>query len=526
MSQNSSLNTSFEVKLNDSSCKNYDYIYDITGNITEIREGGSLKYGYEYDPHGRLTEEKDYARNVVVLYDYNETGNLRGKSSYEMDSDKNPVLSSENTKTFTYGNSSWTDQLTEYNGQVITYDTSGNPVNYRGGMNFVWERGRSLKKITFSNNSSVDYKYNQNGLRTYKKAADDTVIEYEWDESVLLRERVKNSSTGMDYDIWYLYDSSDNVLGFEYSYLDSNNNKQKETVYYEKNFQGDIIGLMDENGSEFATYSYDAWGNITDTECESGYETAYSLNHIKYRGYYRDEESGFYYLQSRYYDSVTCRFINADDIGYFGASGTVWGYNLYLYGENNPIAFIDSSGNDAVAILSFLGIILVVAAVVTTCRIITSSNYRKVWRELAESIVSGMKSSLMGIGIAFQWCLSRAEEIIANLEKSFARAKCKPNYKTTTETHHIVAKKATRAKAARKVLDNLNIYIDSNINLVTIKTGLHRRLHTKKYYSLVNAIVVPSYDRGYDDKSRKRNVHRALNTLRAFLMALSDATPY
>ena len=284
--------------------------------------------------------------------------------------------------------------------------------------------------------------------------------------------------------------------------------------------------MIDENGSEFATYSYDAWGNITDTECESGYETAYSLNHIKYRGYYRDDESGFYYLQSRYYDSVTCRFINADDIGYFGASGTVWGYNLYLYGENNPIVFIDSSGNDAVAMLSFLGIIFVVSAVVTTCRIITSPERRKVWRELTESIVSGIKSSLIGIGIAFQWCLSRTEEIIAGMEKSFARTKCKPNYKTTTEDHHIVAKRATDANIAREVLRTLEINIDGSANMVRIKTGLHRRLHTKKYYSLVNAIVVPAYNRGYDYKSRTRNVYRALNTLRAFLKAVSSAAPY
>jgi RHS repeat-associated protein len=68
------------------------------------------------------------------------------------------------------------------------------------------------------------------------------------------------------------------------------------------------------------------------------------LNHITYRGYYRDEETGFYYLQSRYYDAEVGRFINADDTSYLGASGTVWGYNLYAYCENDPVILVDPMG--------------------------------------------------------------------------------------------------------------------------------------------------------------------------------------
>ena len=60
-----------------------------------------------------------------------------------------------------------------------------------------------------------------------------------------------------------------------------------------------------------------------------GNEIPYELNHITYRDHYRDEETGFYYLQSRYYDAEVGRFINADATSYLGASGTVWGYNLY-----------------------------------------------------------------------------------------------------------------------------------------------------------------------------------------------------
>ena len=105
---------------------------------------------------------------------------------------------------------------------------------------------------------------------------------------------------------------------------------------------------MDARGAEKATYVYDAWGNITNTVCYEGNETAYGLNHITYRSYYRDEESGFYYLQSRYYDARVGRFINADDVEMvYVTVGTIFRHNIYEYCNNNPIAYIDKDGKIA-----------------------------------------------------------------------------------------------------------------------------------------------------------------------------------
>lgn len=95
------------------------------------------------------------------------------------------------------------------------------------------------------------------------------------------------------YDIWYMYDSGNNVIGFEYIQLSEINETLKTTrIYYEKNLQGDVTGLLDARGAEIASYTYDAWGNIiTDTEksfCYEGYEVPFALNHVLYRGYYYD----------------------------------------------------------------------------------------------------------------------------------------------------------------------------------------------------------------------------------------------
>ena len=276
-------------------------------------------------------------------YTYDLAGNMRSRKIYVMDEDGNRTTE-EQSDYLSYGDLNWPDQLKTYNGENITYDASGNPLSYRDGINFTWSRGRNLEKITFEDGTTVKYRYNENGLRTYKETGD-TVTSYEWDGNTLIREQVRYKGTNEKYDIWYFYDAGGTVLGFEYNFLDAEGTKQTETVYYEKNLQGDVIGLLDQEGNETAAYRYDAWGNITESECSGGHETAYRLNHIGYRGYYRDEETGFYYLQSRYYDSEICRFVNADDVRIIGMQITsIFADNLYCYCNCNPVVNVDPNG--------------------------------------------------------------------------------------------------------------------------------------------------------------------------------------
>ena len=90
-----------------------------------------------------------------------------------------------------------------------------------------------------------------------------------------------------------------------------------------------------------------------------------TANPFRYRGYYCDNESGFYYLQSRYYDPVTGRFLNADDTAYLGVTETTSGYNLFSYCNSNPVYYKDSFGFGPVGaiiggILGFgLGVLLI-----------------------------------------------------------------------------------------------------------------------------------------------------------------------
>ena len=129
--------------------------------------------------------------------------------------------------------------------------------------------------------------------------------------------------------------------------------------YFEKNVQGDVIGLYRSDysssrgyyGTLVARYNYDPYGRPVSMTNASGTtisQTAYNVaayNPFRYRGYRYDGETGLYYLQSRYYDPETCRFINADS--YAGTGQGITGYNMFAYCNSNPICQIDVSGNAA-----------------------------------------------------------------------------------------------------------------------------------------------------------------------------------
>ena len=58
-----------------------------------------------------------------------------------------------------------------------------------------------------------------------------------------------------------------------------------------------------------ATYTYDAWGKVTENATSADTQNITETNPIRYRGYYYDTETRLYYLKSRYYDPAVKRFV-------------------------------------------------------------------------------------------------------------------------------------------------------------------------------------------------------------------------
>ena len=233
-------------------------------------------------------------------------------------------MKTENIGTYVYGNANWKDLLTEYNGNEITYDEIGNPLTYYNGTELKWTMGHRLKSAVRSDGVKIKYTYNADGLRT-SKTINNVKFNYYWNENKLTGQTFGGNTMYFRYD-------GDTLIGFEY-----NNNQ----YYYVTDLQGDIIAILNSNGNCVAEYKYDSWGNCTVTKDK---EYIASVNPLRYRGYYFDSDTGLYYLQSRYYDSNTGRFINADDFDMlqYGVG------NLFAYCDNNPVNFIDHTGNYSV----------------------------------------------------------------------------------------------------------------------------------------------------------------------------------
>ena len=420
--------------------KVFSYIYDLAGNITEIKLGDKKIYEYAYDVHGRITKELDYVNKTGCTYGYTSTGNVVAKHIKEINNDGS--LTNVRDVKYSYQNGEWADQLTQYDGQKITYDGMGNPIDYIDGKTFKWTRGRQLEQMTLKDGSSVTYKYNQDGLRTYKDTKE-SITNYQWDDSKLIRETVAYKGDEKKYDIWYFYNNDDEAIGFEYSEVD-NSNIVKTPIYFEKNKQGDVIGLLDTKGKELVKYSYDAWGNIVDVSYEN--ETALKLNHITYRGYYKDNESGFYYLQSRYYDSETGRFINADDVKILGIKDTsIYKDNLYCYCNNNVVNCTDPNGKSPIIIYyayEFIkACVILVGTVIAYCSIKKIMNSFKEYCKLVGNGMSGIAYTVVHGGKrAFSWGKSKIKKAIkavkAFTEVAKAEAKIRSRVKRTSKTRY------------------------------------------------------------------------------------------
>ncbi len=159
-----------------------------------------------------------------------------------------------------------------------------------------------------------------------------------------------NYANGSEYfTMRYTFDETGNVIGFSTHYPNFTNGYWEDYLFA-KNLQGDVVAMYlitVEPPRLIATYEYDEWGKVKTVRDATGAiltNPAHLANRnpFRYRSYHYDTETGFYYLQSRYYDPIISRFINADS---YGSTGQAFlGTNMFAYCLNNPVNAIDQSG--------------------------------------------------------------------------------------------------------------------------------------------------------------------------------------
>ena len=297
--------------------------YDASENISGITVNGA-GITYTYDSLGRLEKEVNEQLGQTYIFTYDNNGNILTKKV------------GNTTINYAYDG----DKLVSYNGQACVYDALGNPTIYRS-KTATWVRGKRL--ISYNGNT---FTYDATGRRLSKNG-----LKFYYDSNG----RLLKQSNGLEF----YYD----VIGIAAI-------KYNGAMYLcRKDLQGNIIALIDNSGTTVVQYNYDAWGNHKVVDANGNEITdpnhLGNLNPFRYRGYYYDTETGFYFLKTRYYDPEVGRFLNMDSVRYADLK-SVNGINLYAYCMNNPIKNTDPDGT---FILGWI-----IAAVVAVCVVQTISD--------------------------------------------------------------------------------------------------------------------------------------------------------
>ena len=300
------------------------YQYYPNGNIRKIQTAWTTQT-YAYDAFGQLIRSDDDNTDETIIYAYDTGGNMTSKKVYYYAAEGTEPTTLKKEITYTY-DSVWKDKMVQCDGKTLTYDEIGNLTAFDYA-EYQWKNGRQLSGY-FKSGVSASYGYNHNGQRCCKTVGS-VRTDFTYVGSLLARQKSDNldmrftyNTLGIPVALWY--------NGSEY--------------YYVRNLQNDIIGLIDSTGEWVVEYSYDAWGKILNISGSLA-ATVGQNNPLRYRGYYYDNETGLYYVSSRYYHPELGRFISIDSMDVLVATlMALTDKNLYAYCDNNPVMRKDVNG--------------------------------------------------------------------------------------------------------------------------------------------------------------------------------------
>ena len=321
------------------------------------------------------------------------------------------------TKSFGYTNPSWPDLLTSvtangttkdvlYEGQSQTSDlpSSGNPITYYNGKDytFTWTKGRQLASATVDG-KQVSYTYDMSGVRT-SKTVNGTTYNYTTLSGKVMRQTWGSKS------LEFVYDDGNQPFAMIYKH-----GQTTELYYYVLNAQGDVIALLNADGTLAASYNYGAWGNYSVHGADGKKATDPTfighINPLRYRGYYYDRETRLYYLQSRYYDFANCRFINADTFATTDANGFL-SANMFAYCENNPIMRTDEDGEVAHIIA---GILLGATTSYITAKLAGAPTEDLIISTVFGAVSGGLSAALPGAGALVDVGMNVLESVVTDI---------------------------------------------------------------------------------------------------------------
>lgn len=130
--------------------------------------------------------------------------------------------------------------------------------------------------------------------------------------------------------------------------------------HYQLDALGTPVAMTDSTGATVTRTTFDAWGNTREQVANGTVQTPWQLPNyspdatgqavllsgdgqsIGFTGYQKDEAIGLYYAGARWYDPLLGGFNAMDPAN--GVSSRPVTFNKYLYGNANPLVYVDPDG--------------------------------------------------------------------------------------------------------------------------------------------------------------------------------------
>jgi len=332
--------------LTDSANLSFNYSYDTTNRVTSRTSPNGVTSSYGYDGLNRMTS-LTHAKAATTLinnqYTYNDANtisswtNASGNHAYTYDADDRltSATNSSQNENYTYdavGNRTASHLSANYNYQpfnklastvsaTYSFDNNGNVISKTdslGVWTFSYDGENRLTQVIIPTGPTVNYKYDGLGRRTQRTTSAGANERYVYDGLDALIDLNTDGSVAATYL---------NDLG-----IDNHLRQSSATTgvsYFLNDHLGSTVGLTDAIGNLAEMETYDSFGNGG-----SGARTRYT-----YTGRERDPDTGILYYRARFYDQQIGRFLSEDPLG-LGP-----GPNPYEYGYDNPLRYIDPTGN-------------------------------------------------------------------------------------------------------------------------------------------------------------------------------------
>ena len=216
--------------------------------------------------------------------------------------------------------------------------------------------------------------------------------------------------------------------------------------------------LVDSNGNQVAEYTYDPYGKVLSSSGAMA-----EINPLRYRGYYQDEETGFYYLQSRYYDPAICRFINADSYASTGQS--YLGDNTFAYCGNNPVNRTDADGE-------FWDIVLdVISLGFSIAEVIQNPSDPMAWAGLAGDVVDVAVPFVSGVGEATK-AAGAVADVADAIDDVHDAARAMDNVEDALDAGNDIARKTDfYVTQAGEAIPASKVDFDDNLSKLDLQKG-------------------------------------------------------